>query len=132
MSDWFTREMSDWFTREMSTWFTRKMSVWFTREMSIWFTREMSISITGEMSISIIREMSISITREMSISRGGGGGEVSELTDRQGCAIFALEVVPKNLVSHKNPTQKFILQDFMLAISATKLCVTTNLSENGH
>ena len=28
-------------------------------------------------------------------ARGGG---VSELTDRQGCAILALEVVPKNLI----------------------------------
>ena len=26
-----------------------------------------------------------------------GGGGVCELTDRQGCAILALEVVPKNL-----------------------------------
>ena len=29
-------------------------------------------------------------------SRGGGGG--SESTDRQGCAILALKVVPKNLI----------------------------------
>ena len=29
-------------------------------------------------------------------SRGGGG--VSESTDRRGCAILALEVVPKNLI----------------------------------
>ena len=29
---------------------------------------------------------------------GGGGGGVSELTDRQGCAILALKVVPKNLI----------------------------------
>ena len=28
----------------------------------------------------------------------GGGGEVSESMDRQGCAILALEVVPKNLI----------------------------------
>ena len=28
---------------------------------------------------------------------GGGGGRVSELMDRQGCAILALDVVPKNL-----------------------------------
>ena len=27
-----------------------------------------------------------------------GGGEVSELKDRRGCAILALEVVPKNLI----------------------------------
>ena len=45
---------------------------------------------------------------------------VSESTDIWGCAILALEVVPKNLISHKNPTQKCILQDFMLAISARK------------
>ena len=29
-------------------------------------------------------------------SRGGGG--VSESTDRRGCTILALEVVPKNLI----------------------------------
>ena len=51
---------------------------------------------------------------------GGGGGGVSESTDRQGCAILALKVVPKNLIFTKNPTQEFILQDFMLAISARK------------
>ena len=28
----------------------------------------------------------------------GGGGGVSESTDRRGCAILALEVVPKNLI----------------------------------
>ena len=28
----------------------------------------------------------------------GGGGEVNELMDRQGCAILALEMVPKNLI----------------------------------
>ena len=50
----------------------------------------------------------------------GSGGGVSESTDRRGCAILALEMVPKNLISHKNPTQKFILQDFMLAISTKK------------
>ena len=33
---------------------------------------------------------------EVKCPRGGGG--VSELTDRRGCAIFALEVVPKNLI----------------------------------
>ena len=27
-----------------------------------------------------------------------GGGGVSELMDRRGCAILALEVVPKNLI----------------------------------
>ena len=31
-------------------------------------------------------------------ARGGGGGGVSELMDGQGCAILALEVVPKNLI----------------------------------
>ena len=31
------------------------------------------------------------------ISGGGGGGGGSELTGRRGCAILALEVVPKNL-----------------------------------
>ena len=40
--------------------------------------------------------------------------------DGGGCAILVLEVAPKNLISHKNPTQKFILQDFMLSISARK------------
>ena len=34
----------------------------------------------------------------MSSLLGGGGGGVSESTDRQGCAILALEVVPKNLI----------------------------------
>ena len=34
-------------------------------------------------------------------------GGVSESMDGQGCAILALEVVPKNLILHKNPTQKF-------------------------
>ena len=29
---------------------------------------------------------------------GGGGGGVSELMDRQGCAILALDLVPKNLI----------------------------------
>ena len=53
-----------------------------------------------------------------SYSLVGGGG--SESMDRWGCAILALEVIPKNLISHKNPTQKFILQDFTLAISARK------------
>ena len=28
----------------------------------------------------------------------GGGGGVSELMDRRGCVILALEVVPKNLI----------------------------------
>ena len=28
----------------------------------------------------------------------GGGGGVSESTDRRGCAILALEVVPKKLI----------------------------------
>ena len=31
-------------------------------------------------------------------SRGGGGGGVSESMDGQGCAILALEVVPKNII----------------------------------
>ena len=31
-------------------------------------------------------------------SEAGGGGGVSELTDRRVCAILALEVVPKNLI----------------------------------
>ena len=39
---------------------------------------------------------------------------VSESMDGRGCAILALELV------HKNPTQKFILQDFMLAVSVRK------------
>ena len=30
---------------------------------------------------------------------GGGGGGVSESMERQGCAILALELVPKNLIS---------------------------------
>ena len=30
--------------------------------------------------------------------RGGGGRGISESTDRRGCAILALEVVPKNLI----------------------------------
>ena len=51
---------------------------------------------------------------------GGGGGGVSESMDGQGCAILALEFVPINLIFVKNPTQKSILQDFMLAISAKK------------
>ena len=51
-------------------------------------------------------------------TRGGGG--VSESMDRRGCAILAPEVVPKNLIFAKNPAQKFILQEFMLAISARK------------
>ena len=29
---------------------------------------------------------------------GGGGGGVSESMDGRGCAILALEVVPKNLI----------------------------------
>ena len=29
---------------------------------------------------------------------GGGGGGVSELVDGWGCAILALEMVPKNLI----------------------------------
>ena len=33
----------------------------------------------------------------LAITLGGGGG-VSESTDRQGCAILALEVVLKNLI----------------------------------
>ena len=53
----------------------------------------------------------------------GGGG--SELMDRRGCAILALEVVCKDLILNKNSTQKFILQDFMLAIfQQGKLCLT--------
>ena len=40
--------------------------------------------------------------------------------DGQGCAILALELVPKNLIFAKSPTQKFILQDFILAISEKK------------
>ena len=60
-----------------------------------------------------------------SLGGGGGGGRgvgegVSELMDRWGCAILALEVVPKSLIFAKNPTQKFISRDFMLAISARK------------
>ena len=53
------------------------------------------------------------------IFSGGGGGGVSESTDRRGCAILALEVVPISGL-HKNPTQKFILQNFMLGISTRK------------
>ena len=51
---------------------------------------------------------------------GGEGGGVSESMDGWGCAILALEVKPKNLIFTKNPAQKFILQDFTLAISARK------------
>ena len=56
------------------------------------------------------------------MSRGGGGGGrgVSESMGRRECAILVLELVPKNLISRKNPAQKFILQDFTLAISARK------------
>ena len=49
-----------------------------------------------------------------------GGREVNELMDGQGCTILALEQVPKNLIFAQNHTQKFILQDFMLDISAWK------------
>ena len=53
---------------------------------------------------------------------GGGGGGVSESTDRRGCAIFALEVVPKNLFH----------EILCLLFQQGKLCVTTNLSsKNG-
>ena len=51
---------------------------------------------------------------------GGEGGRISELMDGRGCAIWALGSVPKNLIFAKNPTQTFILQDFMLAISERK------------
>ena len=34
-----------------------------------------------------------------SLYYGLGGGEVNESTDGRGCAILALEVVPKNLIS---------------------------------
>ena len=41
--------------------------------------------------------------------------------DRQGCAYFALDLVPQNLIfTYMTPYQKFILQNFMLAISARK------------
>ena len=33
----------------------------------------------------------------LNLDLGGGGAGVSESTDRRGCAILALEVVPKNL-----------------------------------
>ena len=35
---------------------------------------------------------------ERSFSISGGGGGVSESMDRRGCAILALELVPKNLI----------------------------------
>ena len=38
------------------------------------------------------------ITNFITIIVLGGGGGGSELTDRQGCAILALELVPKNLI----------------------------------
>ena len=50
----------------------------------------------------------------------GGGGVVNESTDRWGVPFWLLKWYPKILFSHKNLTQKFILQDFMLAISARK------------
>ena len=55
------------------------------------------------------------------ILRGGGGGGVSELTDRQGCAILALEVVPKNL----------FYQILCLLFQQEKLCLTNISSKNG-
>ena len=48
----------------------------------------------------------------MSSGFGGGGGEVSELTDRQGCAILALEVVPKNLIFTEKPYPKIYFTRF--------------------
>ena len=39
------------------------------------------------------------LIRPWNCSSGGGG--VSESTDRRGCAILALEVVPKNLIPQK-------------------------------
>ena len=49
-----------------------------------------------------------------------GGGGVSESTDRQGCPISLSKWYPKVYFLHKNPSQKFILQDFMLAILARR------------
>ena len=55
-----------------------------------------------------------------------GGGGLSESMDGRGCAILALELVPKNLIFAKNPTQKFILQDFKLTFQRGKLEKATN------
>ena len=56
----------------------------------------------------------------MNLGGGGGGGkEVNRRTDG-GVPFWLLKWYPKIQFSHENPTQKFILQDFMLTISARK------------
>ena len=55
-----------------------------------------------------------------------GGGEVNQQTDR-GVPFWLLKWYPKIEFSHKNPAQKFILQEYACCFSKEN-CVTTNLS----
>ena len=62
-----------------------------------------------------------------------GGGGVNESTDRWGCAILALEVVPKNLIfTLKTHPKIYFTRFYACYFSKEKLCKTTNLSsKNG-
>ena len=56
----------------------------------------------------------------------GGGGGISESTDGWGCAILALEVIPKNILP-KNLFYKIL----HLLFQQGKLCLTNISSKNG-
>ena len=56
----------------------------------------------------------------------GGGGGGSELTDGWGCAILALEVIPKKILP-KNLFYKIL----HLLFQQGKLCLTNISSKNG-
>ena len=78
----------------------------------------------------MIKEAYFSDSSQMMLAGEGGRGG-SESMERRGVLFWLLNWYPKIYFLHKNPTQKYILQDFMLAVLVGELCLTNISSKNG-